>query len=317
MHVQHLALLSVTGSFLFTAPGLHAALPGSRVLAHGDFAVELMDPGAPDRYNRGVRFTPVAAIIGAARGGEEFLYQESGHDPLTDVAGLFSEFDLGTSPPGFAEAKIGEGFVKVGVGVLKKGAANYQFYPQHEIIRLATTEAAWGSETARFHQVCEPDNGYGYDLAATVTVGAGMIVVDWRLENTGTKPFETEQYAHNCFRFNRQSIGPGYEVRFPHDFQARGLQKDQRQVGRTIEFTEKIPAAVNIEADYPPDYTGPNSVEVIHPASGLFVNCLTSVRSLRTAVHAAEKYVCPEQFIAIRLQPGEHATWQRRYEFGK
>ena len=316
MHIQHLALLTMTSSFLIAAPGLLAESSGSRLLTHGDFTVEVMDPSAPDRYNSGVRFTQAAAIIGASRGGKGFLYYESKHNPLTDVAGLFSEFDLTLSPPGFDEAQLGEGFVKIGVGVLKKGAENYQFYPQHKIIRLAPTEATWGADTARFHQVCAPYNGYGYDLVATVTVGEGTIVVDWRLENTGTKPFETQQYAHNCFRFDQLPVGPGYEVRFPYDFQARGLKSEQRQVGRTIEFTEKIPTAVNIDVDYPPTYAGPNTIEVVHLASGLFVSCLTSVQSLRTAVHGAAIYVCPEQFINVHLGPGEHASWQRRYEFG-
>ena len=303
-------------SLLIAASVLLAESPGSRLLTHGDFAVEVMDPSAPDRYNSGVRFTQAAAIIAASRGGKEFLYHESKHNPSTDGAGLFSEFDLTISPPGFDEAQIGDGFLKIGVGVLKKGAENYQFHPQHKVIRLATTESTWGSDSARFHQVCAPYNGYGYDLVATVAIGEGTIVVDWRLENTGTKPFETQQYAHNFLRFDRLPVGPGYEVRFPYDFQARGLQNEQRQAGRTIEFTKKIPSAVNIDADYPPAYTGRNTIEVVHPASGLFVSCLTSVRSLRTAVHGKAIYVCPEQFIEIRLEPGEHASWQRRYEFG-
>lgn len=289
---------------------------GSRVLNYRDFVVELMDPNDPQRYNRGVRFTPVAAICQATLGGDEFLFKEAMPDPLTAVAGLFAEFDLISPPPGFTAGKLGEGYVKIGVGVLKKDAATYHFWPQHELIRPAQTTMTGGESTVQFHQVCAPYNGYGYALAATVTVGAGTIVVDWWLQNTGSQPLETQQYAHNCFRFNRQAIGPDYAVSFPYDFQARGLQPEQRQTGRAIQFLAEIPSAVNIEVDYPPDYTGPNSLAVTQVGSGRFATCRTSVKGVRTAIHAAKVYVCPEQFITIRLSPGATAAWARRYAFG-
>ncbi|MCX7935448.1 MAG: hypothetical protein N3A66_09350 [Planctomycetota bacterium] len=97
---------------------------GSRILASDDLVIEVMDPTSAERYNRGVRFTPVAAVIRAAVGKDEYLANAVEHDPLTAAAGLFAEFDLVTSPPGFDAAKIGEGYMKIGVGILKKGCGN-------------------------------------------------------------------------------------------------------------------------------------------------------------------------------------------------
>ena len=288
---------------------------GSKVLVYKDFVVEIMDPNDPDRYNRGVRFTPVAGIIRVNLGENEFLFHQVEHDPLTGVAGLFAEFDLITPPPGFTEAKMGEGFVKIGVGVLKKDVPNYQFWRNYEIIKPARTEVIWGKRTVKFHQVCEPYNGYGYELDAIVSVGERTIVVDWRLKNIGSKQLETHHYVHNCFLFNRQPIGPGYIVSFPYDFQARGLQNEQRQVGRIIQFIGEITKPANIEIDYPADYSGPNILSVYHTKSGHKVNCLTSLKGTRTALHVANIYVCPEQFIMIRLLPGESITWSRSYRF--
>jgi hypothetical protein len=291
-----------------------AQYPGSRLLRAGDVVVEVMDPNAAERYNRGVRFTPVAAVIRADAGTNEFFMHEAEHDPLTAVAGLFAEFDLITPPPGFTEAKQGDGYVKVGVGVLAKDEENYRFWPQHPLLKAARTEVEWGASTAKFHQVCEPCNGYGYELGATVAVGAsGTIAVDWRLRNSGTKTLETQQYAHNCFQLNRQPVGPDYVLEFPYDFAARKLQSEQRQEGRAIRFAATIPTAVNIDVDYPAAYTGPNTLAVRHTRTGQAVECLTSVPGTRTAVHASKIYLCPEQFIALRLKPGESAAWTRRY----
>jgi len=107
---------------------------GSRILASGELTVEVMDPASPERYNRGVRFTPVAAVIRATIGGREYLANPKEHDSLFAAAGLFAEFDLTTSPPGFDAAKIGEGYMKIGVGILKKDEEKYSFWPQHELL---------------------------------------------------------------------------------------------------------------------------------------------------------------------------------------
>lgn len=284
-------------------------------LTCGDFVVDVMDPAAPDRYNRGVRFTPVAAILSASRGTNEFLFHEAEHDPLTGAAGLLAEFDPVGPPPGFAEADIGEGYVKIGVGVLEKDAASYGFWPQHAVVRPAQTTVTWGESNAQFHQTCPLYGGYGYELAARVEVGAGTITVDWRLKNIGSKVLDTRQYAHNSFRFNRRPVGLGYEARFPCDIQVRGLQDEQRQSGRSILFTAPIPLAANIEVDYPVGCTGPDVIEVRH-VDGLSARCTTSIPSVRTVLHASADYLCPEQFVAIRLDPGEEVAWRRGYEFG-
>lgn len=307
-----MALLCVISS-LNMAGNMNSKEAASRLLKDGDLTVEVMDPNAPDRYYRGVRFTPVAAIMTAARGTNEFLYHEAQHDPLTAVAGLFAEFDLVTPPPGFAEAKLGDGFIKIGVGVLKKDTERYQFWHPYEQLQPARTQVTWSDTTATFRQLGAPCNGYGYELEATVTVCQATIRVDWRLKNSGTQPLETQHYAHNSFRFNRQPVGPDYTLEFPYDFAARKLQTGQRQEGRAIRFLATLPEPVNIEVDYPSDYAGANSLVVRHAASGLSVTCLTSLPGTRTAVHAASVYLCPEQFIALALKPGETATWSRQY----
>ena len=70
----------------------HPVHAGSRVLAAGNLVVEVMDPSDPQRYNCGVRFTPVAAVLGARLGGREFLYNPVAHNPVNDHGGLAAEF---------------------------------------------------------------------------------------------------------------------------------------------------------------------------------------------------------------------------------
>ena len=291
---------------------------GSRILRSEDLVVEVMDPDSPERYNCGIRFTPLAAVLRVSMNGAGFLMNPVEHNPISDHAGLASEFDLTTpgGPPGFADAKAGEGFVKIGVGVLKKTGGQYGFWNNYEALQPAKTTVKWGPDSADFHQTCKGANGYAYELWAKVEVEGKKVAVQWALANTGARPFETHQYAHNFFRLNKRPVGPDYVLSFPYDFKAEGLQKEQKQVGKEIRFVAQIPTAVNIAVPYPQDYKGANELTVKQTKTGQTVHCVTSIPGIRTAVHAHKRALCPEQFVSIKLKPGEKKQWTRTYTFG-
>ena len=304
--------------------GVEAELapPGTRLLTAGSTTATVMDPQAPDRYNRGVRFTPLAAVLGARVDGHEFLYHPAAHDAIDDHGGLASEFDLvipddgdDLMPPGYTDAKVGEGFVKVGVGVLCKQPGHYSLFQHPTLTVPAVTTARWSRRSVEFTQDCTGTNGYAYRLAATVTVAPARITVDWTLTNTGTRPFVTRQYAHNFFRFDDRDVGPDYTLEFPYDFRAEGLAPQQRQAGRVIEFAERIPEWVNLLVPWPAGYAGPNRCVARHLGTGQSVACETSLPGLKTAIHARPAYLSPEQFVVLSLGPHETARWRRTYRF--
>ena len=309
-------------AFLAMLPSLtaHGEDAAARVLTSGSLSAEVMEPNHPDRYNRGVRFTPVAAVLGIALAGQSYLYAPKEHDPVADHGGLASEFDLcipggpeADLPPGYAEAREGEGFLKIGVGVLRKEKKTYNLFQKSEVIEPAKTTVSWGPDSAAFRQTCGGVNGYAYELAATVTVRDDEVSVDWKLTNTGTKPFLTKHYTHNFFRFGDRDAG--YALSFPYDFQAEGLESGQKQDGRDILFVGAIPKWINALVRPPADYTGPNAFVLRDTVTGQSVRCETSAPGLFTAIHARKNYIAPEQFIAIALAPGESKTWRRSYVF--
>ena len=298
------------------APAERPDYPGSRMLTGKYMSIEVMDPNAEKRYNTGVRFTPVAAVIRAKADGHEFLMHTDKQPANKAVAGLFAEFDLVTSPPGFDEAKIGEPHVKIGVGALVKDKERYSFWSDHKVFKRATTTVNWQTSSAYFTQTLDPISGYGYKLTATTTVDGATLVIDWTLANTGTKPFETHQYLHNSFSFDNAGLKPDTVLSFPFDFAARKLAAEQQQVGREIRFIKQMTKPVNIEVDYPADYKGPNTLRVVNSKQGFRIDAETSIPGSRVALHASPEYICPEQFVIISLKPGESKSWQRRYTFG-
>ena len=291
------------------------------VLKNDKLAIEVMHPTHPDRYNRGVRFTPLAAVLTASMDNQSFFYAPSDHNPIADHGGLAAEFDLVASgdpdemmPPGYLEAEPGEGFLKIGVGVLEKGKKRYTLFQQPKLLVPAETDVTrHDDDGVRFYQVCTGTNGYAYHLLADVTLVVPRIQIEWQLTNAGSKPSTTRHYTHNFFCFSHRAVGPDYRITFPYPCRPTGLEDGQRQEGPSILFLQEIPRWVNIHIPYPESYAGPNTLLVRHETNGQQILCETSLPSIYTAIHARAGYISPEQFVKLHLEPGETVTWTRTY----
>lgn len=297
-------------------------LPGTRILTDGRLRAEVMDPAAPDRYNRGVRFAVPAAVLRATYAGRSFLHAPLQHDPIGDHGGLASEFDLCIPggppehlPPGWREASEGGGFLKIGVGVLRKQGKDYHLFHRPAVIAAAETTVEWGDATASFSQTCPGADGYAYELSALVTLHDPEIAIAWTLVNTGSKAFVTRTYAHNFLRFDDHDAGPGYELAFPYPLSVSGANPEQHVAGQSILFDARIPTWVNMAVAWPADYAGANSCVLSHPEAGMALTCTTSMPSDVVAIHARAAYISPEQFVRLDLAPGARAGWTRTWRF--
>jgi hypothetical protein len=293
---------------------------GVRVLSSGDFKVEVMDPAARHPYYQGNRFSPVANVLRATLHGHDFLFSPVIHDPAKENAGLAMEFDLkqwpNGGPPGFSEALEGELFLKVGVGCLRKTGDDYAFYKPYKTERSAQTHANWKSDQASFQQTCQGISGYGYLLDASVIVRKQTLEIDYRLKNTGSKAFATEQYAHNFFCFDNLPVGPDYELEVSSDFVMTQGERLQREGHRLrlppfVDHKMAINATLTLESK-------PSSAETIvvwNSEKKMRVAASVSSPTSRVALHITSRYLCPEQFVQLKLNPGETAAWSRRYQF--
>jgi hypothetical protein len=292
------------------------------VLTSGSTSVEIMDPFDPNRYNTGVRFTPLATVLGVRVDGHSYLYHPAQHDAKEDDGGLATEFDLCVPngpvddfPPGYNDAAVSEGFLKIGVGVLRKQKDPYSLFQQNEVIEPAKTTVTWTGNQAVFHQSCHDVRGYAYELGARVDVSAGRVIIQWDLANTGTKTLRTKQYTHDFMRIDDHDVADGYTLTFPYDFAAMGLESGQRQQGRSILFTADIPKWINAVVPFPPAYSGPNSFALKCSRTSASIRGEVSLPGLRTAIHARKAYIAPEQLVTVTVAPGEKATWVRTYNF--
>ena len=290
-------------------------------LSTGRMQVEVMNPLDPECYYRGIRFSPVATVLKVILDGKEFLFCPAGHNPMVHNAGLAMEFDLPQTefgPQGFAEAAVGSGFLKIGVGVLKKFGEKYAVWLPFEVMERAQTNVKWERDRALFRQTCKGVNGYAYALDAEVSVADNVIAITYKLTNTGARAFATEQYVHNFFHFDGRATGPDYEVEFPGEFDVTIPKPVIEKHGRTLRFIggitpEMIAADAMVAAK--DESRKFDSVVVRNAKAGMEIHASVSIPAQRVVVHAGPEYVCPEQFVKISLNPGESRQWVRTYEF--
>jgi len=313
------AALIATALLSTTARSQEPSGATEHILLSEALTVRVMDPNHAQRYNQGPRFSTVAAVLQVSQNGREFLYCPAEHDVLRDGAGLFGEFDILTDggPPGFSEAGVGDQFVKIGVGVLQKDAEKYDFYAPAKIVMRAQTTVVWKNDAATFHQTCQGVNGYSYDLEANIVVEGVRLRLQWKLTNTGKKAFATEHYVHNFFSLGGAPVGPGYRLAFSQPARSvieQGSDRDGLSWTKSeISFDATIRNHVNILLSEP--QPGGLSLAASQRESGLKITVDSTAPVIRTFVHATSRYLCPEQFVRISLQPCESYVWSRGYDF--
>jgi len=312
---------------------------GTRLLRSGNLVVEVGDPNSHDcKWNKGLRFSPVANVLRAQLADQEFLYSPVNGGALSYLGGLPMEFDIGQEafqpdPPGYNEGVNGDPFLKVGVGILRRNAGAYNFSTDYPVVELARTTVAWESDRAHFVQTLSGNaRGYSCRLEEDLVVKNDRLTMRYLLRNTGTKRFTTEQYLHNFVCFSGRSVGPNVEVSFPYDFTASpdvtpwsapgkvrsilaAAQPDVVRVANSVVYLNKITSIPKIWIYKPQDDAGPDLFSVEHTQTEQRLLIGASIPAAYVGIWTTDYQVSPEQFLQITLAPGEEARFTRTYTF--
>src|SRR5258708_3313007 len=156
-------------------------------------------PDAEKGYYRGTRFDWSGLIARVESGNHIFFCEfKQEHDPLNhdDICGTAEEFGIET-PPSFAQAKPGEPFIKIGIGVLERpDDSAYAFWKRYKILTPGVWKQAHQPGKTSFHQDLKGPGGWAYDYAKVISVvkGSPELKITRRLKNTGTQLIETDHY---------------------------------------------------------------------------------------------------------------------------
>lgn len=261
---------------------------------------EKFNPSVPDV----VIGNPVEAGVNSAASGpvEEFIG--------ADGAAL-----------GYAAAKPGEAFCKIGVGSLRKpDNASYSSYTNYAILNGGKRTVRSGRGWIEFTQQVDCGSGYGYTYAKTIRLRGNQpeMAIEHRLINTGEKPIETRVYDHNFLTIDHQSTGPDVVISFPFPPAPTEAIGELATVwGNQLIFSKDLKGSDTFDREFRgfgktvADYR----IQVENHKTGAGVTILGDRPLVNLEVWAVRTVVAAEPYIEIKVPAGREFTWRYTYRF--
>jgi hypothetical protein len=308
-------------------------------ISNGQLRAKLYLPDVHRGYYRGTRFDWSGVIAAFEYQGHNYYgpwYQRVDprvHDfeyegaeivasTCSGISGPVEEFTTNNSALGFDEAAVGGTFIKIGVGVLRKDGAEYDYVKQYEIVNPGRwTVEARGDSVNFTQELSDPATGYGYIYHKTVRLipGKPEMVLEHSLKNTGRRTIQSSVYNHNFLVLDHQAPGPDYSVKVP--FQIHSPHPPDKNLAeiRGNQFVY-LKTLANQDVAFCPLLgfsDGPQDNEirienhrvgagmVIHGNRPLSDLHLWSIRSVLSV----------EPFISMTIEPGSEFAWEQSYQY--
>jgi hypothetical protein len=290
-------------------------------ISNGIVRAKLFLPDPKEGYYRGSRFDWSGVMPELEYKGHSYFGQWfQKYDPLVHdaIMGPVDDFQ----PIGFDNAKAGESFLKIGIGMVVKDAEpTYKFTTTYPISNGGTWKTKKKADRIELtHKLNDKEYAYEYKKTVQLTKGKPEMVLSYTLKNTGKKAIETTCYNHNFFVMDKQPIGPDYDVTFPFALTSETAAPVElgTLVGNQIKFNKELVNndhlfyhAVQGFGTTAKDY----DIKIENHKTKAAVR-ITSNRPISKIVFwSAPKTICPEPYIQVKAQPGETIEWKIVYEF--
>lgn len=291
-------------------------------ISNGLIKARLYLPDSKTGFYRGARFDWAGVIPELEYQGHTYFgtwhYKE--HDPTfhEHIAGPVEEF----TPLGYDEAKIGDTFLKIGVGMLvKPEEEKYFFGTTYKNTNSGTWKVMKKKDEVTFFQTLT-DTKYAYEYTKTVklTKDKPEMILSHSLKNTGKQTIETNVYNHNFFVMDNQPIGPDFTVTFPFTIisettpasplgklQGNQILFDKELINNDHLFYRSITGFSNSARDY--------DIKIENSKTGAAVRITSDQPLSKIVFWSAPKTVCPEPYIRLSIKPGETVQWKIMYQF--
>jgi hypothetical protein len=293
-------------------------------ITNGILHVKLLLPDAQKGYYRATRFDWSGAISSLQFQGHEYFGKWfDRYDPKINdaIQGPVEEFLTNGKGLGYDEVKPGESFVKIGVGAVRKPEeANFHQFNTYEITDNGKWTVRVKHDSVEYTQELRDTNGYAYIYRKTIRLVKGKpeMVLDHSLKNTGRKPISSSVYEHNFFMLDHQPTGPDDTVTFPFDVHTEAdLHGAAEARGKQLVYLKELEgrqsAATPITGfgDTPADY----DIRVENRKAGIGVRQTSDRPLARVYFWSIHTTVCPEAYIALKVDPGQETRWRINYVF--
>jgi hypothetical protein len=326
----------VPTGLLVVAAFVTAAGPPEATISNGIITAKLYLPDAKLGYYQGTRFDWSGVINSLEYSGHDFYgpwFTKS--DPaVTDFAyqgvdiavgipsgsmGPAEEFQL---PLGYDQAKAGQTFVKIGVGVLRKiDDTPYSPYKRFTIVDPGKWTVHAAANSIEFTQDLTDPEGYGYRYRKTIRLleGKPQMRIEHALRNTGKLPIKSRVYDHNFLVLDHVSTGPDYTVTVPYEIKpTRAPDARFAEVrGKQLTYVKMLENQDRLATGLP-GFGGDASdydfrIENRRAGAGLRIQ---GDRPLQNAsLWSIRSVMSVEPFIEVSADPGNEFTWSYTYTY--
>ncbi len=237
----------------------------------------------------------------------------------TSALGPAEEFQ---TPLGYDNAKEGDSFVKIGVGVLKKrDDTRYAFANVYDIVDHGKWTVNKTANSVEFTQeLNDKATGYAYLYKKTIQLSGDKpeMVIQHSLKNTGKLPIKSLVYNHNFTLFDHLptsdiTVTVPYEVkstRLP-DANAAVITGNRFVYAKAVENTERVTGGLQGFGLGASDYDF--RIENRKAGTGIRIQ---GDRPLQNAsLWSIRSVVAVEPFIEVAADPGKNFKWQCTYTF--
>jgi len=304
---------------LFIISAVKIENPPEAEITNGIIHAHLYLPDADNGYYRASRFD-WSGIISNLECNDHIYYGQwyEKYDPLINdaIMGPVEAYD----PVGFDEAKVGEGFVKIGVGVLEKpDDQSYNFQRFYKIMDNGKWKVKVKSDQVQFQHILKGTiYGYEYNKIVKLVKGKPIMTLSHTLKNTGTKTIETLVFDHNFLVMDKQITGPGFVLTLPlnpnEKLNAR-VQDYAKLQDNQLTFLKDLDRRNVSFKDMTNGDGADYSLEVENHKTGAGVKITGDRRISKLVFWSASKTICPEPYINIKIEPGQTFTWNITYEY--
>jgi hypothetical protein len=308
------------------ASGLMAAEAPEAAISNGVLSAKLSLPDPVNGYYRATRFDWSGQMPDLQYKGHSYfgMWNPAPYDPkLHDaIMGPVEEFLTNGMGLGYADAKAGGTFLKIGVGVIRKpDEPKFQQFKTYEIVDPGKWTVKKHANSVEFTQVVkDPSSGYAYEYTKVVRLVKGKpdMVLEHRLKNIGSKAIESDVYEHNFYMIDQQPTGPDVVVKFPFEVHNkvdfRGMAETR---GKELVYLKEIEKGQSVQSELTGFGTDVKDYDIAeeNTKTGAGVRQTSDRPVVRINYWSIRSTACPEAYIHMNIDPGKEFTWKIMYNF--
>lgn len=227
------------------------------------------------------------------------------------------------TPLGYDTAMPGGTFVKVGVGVLRKGDnTSYNSYQAYEVVDTGKWSVKRTDDSIVFTQILDsPASEYKYVYTKTMRLVRGQprMTIEHTLRNTGVAPIHTSLYNHNFLRVDHGTVGRPLTAIFPFEIkpasapdpQFAKLDAHRLVYLKNLEGKDEVSAGIDGFGSSPSDY----DIRTEDHNAGVGVRIRGDRPLIRLSVWSIRSVMAVEPFIEISAEPGKEFHWKYTYDY--